>query len=165
MNRFRLLMIGLIGLIMASCSSSEEAKRVNDRITDGETLTQEDYSVIIDYLGNFAEKAQPLQDAIDNLPADSEEAEAKTGELADLRLKYPYYDVFNRVLSRSTKAEVGEDNVAKTDAYAKYFWFTAPDWASVETDPEVAGLIEEMPSPDSTLSDEVVAQGDGVAVK
>lgn len=157
-----LIMVLTVGLV--SCSN-DRAEDVSRKISEGQTLSQDDYRIIINYLGEYAEKAQPIQDAIDALPVGSDEAFQKSTELADLAAKYKFSDVFSTALGRATAAEVGSDNVKLVDRYAPYFWFTAPDWATVNGDSDIEGFIEDMPSDTASVSNEVVSYGDGVAVE
>lgn len=151
MKMMMLAIVAILGMgFMASCGDSSEAKKVAEKITSGETLSQADYTVAIDYLGKFAEKAQPIQDEINNLSATDPKAGELQNQLDALRGKFPLLATFNGALSKASQSEVGADNVALVDKYAGYEWFTAPDWATIETDPEAAGIELQSPADDST---------------
>lgn len=164
MKTIKLLLIAAIAIIATACSGSQ-AEQVNQKLTKGEPLTQDDWTVVINYLGNYAEKAQPIQDAIDNATSGSDESTRKAEELAQLTQDNPYLEAFNSALAKSTKEEVGAANAALVDKYASYIWFNSPSWATIQTDPNVQGMIEEMPATTDTAAAGVVAQGDGEAVK
>lgn len=144
-----MLVMAAAGLVSTACGNKDEAGRVAEKIEKGESLTQGDYSCVIEYLGKFAEKAQPVQDEINNLPAGDAAAEKFSARLAEIRKEYPLVDTFNSVLERTTPEEVGADNVALVDKYAGYEWFTAPSWAVEQTDPGVGGIELEAPSGDT----------------
>lgn len=56
-----IIAMAVVALVMAaSCGSSDRAAEVARKIQSGDTLTQSEYTTVIDYLGHFAEKAQPL---------------------------------------------------------------------------------------------------------
>lgn len=150
LKSLKLLLIALLaGVMTTACSSSNEAENVNAKIEKGETLTAADYTVIIEYMGQFAEKAQPIQDNINNLPAEDPKAVPYQDQLSKLKEEYPLLDSFKTVLVKATEAEVGADNVALVNKYAGYEWFTSPDWATINTDPEAAGIEVAMPDNDS----------------
>lgn len=161
MKALKLFLFAAVALVFAACGA-DEAKKVAEKISANQPLTESDYTVMINYVGDYAKEAQPIQDAIDNLPDASEKADADTRKLADLTEKYPYFDIFSQKISTCTEAQVGKENADKINSYAGYTWFTAPDWSQIPTDPGVAGMIEEMPQSDSSG---VIASGAGEAVK
>ncbi|MDE6234731.1 MAG: hypothetical protein K2M56_03150 [Muribaculaceae bacterium] len=144
-----LLLAMIVGVMATACSNSTEAEKVSEKIEKGEALTPADYTVIIDYMGRFAEKAQPIQDNINNLPAEDPKAVPFQDQLTKLKDEYPLLDSFKGVLDKASASEVGADNVQLVDKYAGYEWFSAPDWATINTDPAAAGLIMETPSNDT----------------
>lgn len=155
MKKIATLLIALVAIVgfgtLVSCSGKEEAAKVAEKIQSGETLSPEDYSVVINYLGKFAESAQPIQDQIDNLESTTgPQAEALQKQLNELKDKNSYLALFNSTLEKASQSEVGADNVALVDKYAGYLWFTAPDWANIQTDPEAAGIEMESPAQDTS---------------
>lgn len=144
-----LLLAMVAGLAITACNSSSEADAVAKKIEQGETLTQSDYTVIIDYMGQFAEKAQPIQDQINNLPAGDAKAQPFVEQFDKLKASYPLLEKFTGILDKASAETVGADNVALVDKYAGYEWFTSPNWATIQTDPEAAGLEVQMPENDS----------------
>lgn len=148
---FRLFLIALAAIfITAACSRADQAADVAKKIQVGDTLTEAEYTTVIDYLGRFAEKAQPIQDQINNLPYGDAKATALQQQLDEMKSKNTYLELFQSTLSRTSQAQLGADNVALVNKYAGYEWFTAPDWATITTDPEAAGLEMTTPTSDST---------------
>lgn len=141
------LMVAMLLLTvgLAACSNKEEAVKVAEKIEKGVTLDKGDYTAIITYLGKYAEKAQPIQDQINNLPDNSPEVKGLTDQLSTLRESNKYIDLFSGVLDKATQEEVGEDNVALVNKYAGYEWFDAPAWATLNEDPGVEGMILQTP--------------------
>lgn len=149
-------------LVMAACGTKEEAAKVADKISNGEQLTQSDYSVMIDYCAKYAEEAQVFQDKINVLAPTSEEAGKLTDDIASLSGKFPLVSEFFSKLSNCTKEEVGADNVAKINKLSALTWFTAPEWADSGNEDGVVGDVVDMPAVDSAG---VIATGDGEVVK
>lgn len=162
MKVLKLLSLALVCFVMAACSGADEAKKVADKISGNEQLTQADYKVMIDYCGKYATEAQSIQNEINALPADSEESGKLENKMADLTDKYQYLQNFFGKITTCTESEIGPDNVALVNKYAPLMWFSAPEWASIGGDTDVAGFVEDMPSSDTTG---VIATGDGVAVE
>lgn len=144
------LIAAVIGLFASSCTGKSEAEKVGEKIESGQQLTPSDYKVVIDYLGKYAEEAQPIQDNINNLPAGDPKAAPYQEELNQLTDKNNLLDIFRTALEKASQSELGADNVALVNKYAGYEWFTAPDWATIDTDPGVGGIELESPSEDST---------------
>lgn len=144
-----LLMVMMVGAFATACNSSSEADAVAKKIEQGQALEQSDYTVIIDYMGKFAEAAQPIQDNINNLPAEDPKAQPYIEQFDKLKSSYPLLDTFKATLDKASAEQVGADNVALVDKYAGYEWFTSPSWAVINTDPGVGGLELESPSNDS----------------
>ena len=128
------IMLMLVGV--AACSNKEEAARVAEKIEQGKTLEQGDYTTMISYLGHFAEKAQPLQNRINDMSSDNPQAGRLAESIDSLKKANPY---------AATESEVGADNVKLVNKYAGYEWFNAPAWATVTEDPGVAGMVVETP--------------------
>ena len=160
MKKIASLLIALVAIVgfstLASCSGKDDAAKVAEKIQVGDNLTPEEYTVVINYLGKFAETAQPIQDNINNLSATDPAAETYQQQLDALKKENPYLDLFKTTLEKASQSEVGADNVALVDKYAGYEWFTAPDWATIQTDPEAAGIEMESPAQDTSA---VVAGG------
>ncbi len=147
--------------LMAACGSSDEAAAVASKLKDGGQLTEKDYTVLIDYCGKYAEAAQKIQDQINVLPADSQEAGKLTDQLAAMTEKEVHLDAFNSVLTNVSKEAIGEKNVELINKYASLNWFDAPAWAEMDTTSNVVGSIVEMPAADTAG---VIAGGAGEVV-
>lgn len=147
----RLLLVAVAALFIAtSCSRADRAADVAKKIEAGDSLTHAEYTTMIDYLGHFAEKAQPIQDQINNLPYGDSKATALQKQLDEMKSQNTYLELFQSTLSRAPQAQLGSENVALVNKYAGYEWFTAPDWAMISTNSEAAGLEMAVPSADST---------------
>lgn len=162
MKALKLFAFIAVCLFVAACGSKDGSSMVAEKIKSGEQLTQNDYTVMIDYCGKYAEEAQKLQDQVNNLPADSKETFNIENKMADLSNSYPYTAVFFEKIANCSKEEIGEKNVEAINAYAPLMWFSAPSWAIVSDDSNIVGFIEDMPSTDSAG---VISTGDGVEVK
>lgn len=150
-NLFAILLVAVgVGFLATSCSGDGEASKVAKKLEKGEALNHGDYTCLIDYLGKFAEKAQPIQDQINNLPAGNAGAKAYQEQLDALRKKFPLVETFTDALDRATPEEVGTNNVALVDKYAGYEWFSAPSWAQENFDPAIGGVELQAPSSDTT---------------
>lgn len=148
-KKIQLLFMAMAALFMISSCGSDHVADVAAKISSGATLTQAEYTTVIDYLGHFAKSAQPLQDQINNLPAGDPKAVELQQQLDRLKEKDIYLDLFSSMLARTPQAQLGADNVALVNRYAGYEWFDAPDWAEITTDPRAAGIELQTPSSDS----------------
>lgn len=158
-----LLLTILVGVMAAACSNYAEADKVAEKINNGEALTSADYTVMIKYMGNFAQEAQPIQDEINNLPAEDPQVTPIQDKLTALKDKFPLLDRFKGALDKATADEVGQENVALVNEYAGYEWFSAPAWATINTDPEAAGI--ELQTPASDTGNVIAGAVDEVEVK
>lgn len=150
--------------VMAACGSKvPSVESVASRLSANESLSQADYTAMIDYCGKYAEEAQKYYDAINAQPNDSTvEAISAAGDLASLYAKYTYLDQFRTALAQTDISQLGAENEKKVNEYAKYQGFPLPvgEGANLE-DPNVVGMIEQTPATDTTG---VISQGDGEAV-
>ena len=161
MKIIKMLSMVAVVLLMAACGSNG-AQSVEQKIKEGSQLTEADYTVMIEYCGNFAKEAQVIQYKINALPADNAQQGSLEDQMASLADKYPYIGTFGQKLTNATKEEVGEKNVELMEKYSSLTWFIAPDWAIGNSAlNNVDGFVEDMPSTDSTG---VISTGDGVAV-
>lgn len=151
MKTIKFLLIAIAaGFVITACNNSSEADKVAVEIENGTQLSKADYTVLIDYLGEFAEKAQNVQDKINNLPFGDVKAANYEDELDKLRKEYDHLELFGDVLKKASQEELGADNVALVNKYAGYEWFDSPDWAQINTNSEAAGIEVEMPDSDTT---------------
>lgn len=146
MKVFRYLMLALAVLVLAGCSNGKEAEKVAQKIQSGETLTQGDYTCMIEYYGDYATKAQTYQDVIDDNDPTSELAQSAAQKLSELTTEYQYVPIFKSKLDAATPEEVGPENVKLVDSYASLIWFSAPSWATINAVPGQAGVVMETPA-------------------
>ncbi len=159
-----IMMMAVVCLIMASCGSKADPKAVADKIAAGETLTQADYTTMIDYCENYAEKAQPYFNTINNAsdPNSKEVADAYS-ELATMKSDAVYLDTFRNALFAANAEQLGEANVKRMDKFSSLEAFPIANISdSAMLNPDVVGDIVDMP--DSTNTN-VIATGDGEVVK
>lgn len=164
MKKIMTMMAVALCFIMASCAgSATDPSAVASKIEKGQSLTEADYSSMIDYCADYAEKAQKYYDIINAEPNDSTEAAINaTNELANLYSSAKYLDVFRKAIFAADSKELGEKNEEKVNEYAKYEAFPIPGVAdSTMLNPDVIGDIVDMPADSSA----VVAEGDGELVK
>ena len=149
-------------LLTMSCSNTDDAAGVAARIENGEALTEQDYGVMIDYCGKFAQEAQRIQDDINAEPNMSAKATTDTDRMATLADSFKFLDTFGKALNNADASKVGSANVEKMQKYASYEWFPMPEWMPAEGAPGVVGDIVEMPGNDT---DSVIATGAGEVVE
>ena len=155
----------LCAVLLGACAGKEDAN-IASKIEGGETLTKNDYTVLVDYCVKYATDAQKYQDIINAAPsADSQEAIDATNEIEALGTKYQYADMFFKCLDKSTPEQIGKENVQKVNDNASLDYFMAPSWATIKTSDNVEGFIEETPSVAATDSTGVISEGDGEVVK
>lgn len=157
-----LMVIGL-----AACSSNlptdaDVAKKIDAK----ESLSEADYTTMIDYCGRYAEEAQKYYDIINAQPNDSTtEYLTAANDLAELYGNYAYIDQFRQTLAQTDMSQLGADNEKKVNEMAKYQAFPLPAGAGANLqDPNVVGMIEDMPATATTDSTGVLSTGDGEAV-
>ena len=153
-------------LIMSSCGGGNavDVASVASRLASGETLTEADYTSMINYCEDYAKKAQGYYDVINAAPNDSTaEAIKATNSLADLMAGAKYLEPFRKALFAANAQELGSENARRMEELSKYEAFPIADVSdSTMMNPEQVGDVVETPNSDTTG---VVAAGDGVAVK
>lgn len=166
-NIAKLLMALLVVAFgMTACGdNAKEDAAVAAKIEKGETLSQDDYKVMVDYCVDYAKKAQEYQNKLDAFAADSQQNAEYTEKLAELTERDNYATLFFTALSKATPEEVGEENVKTVNRYAAYDYFVAPAWAQLDSTTNVTGYIDEMPSMKSTDSTGVITQSETEVVK
>lgn len=158
-----MVMMAVVCLIMTSCKTDADYKSIADKISAGEALTESDYSMIIDYCADYAEKAQPYFDTLNSgANTDSKAYIDATNALADMNAKAVYLDTFRNALYSATAEQLGESNVKKMDSLSKFEAMPIGDVSdSAMLNPDVVGDIEDMPATDTG---NVIANGDGEVV-
>ncbi len=149
-------------VLLAACggASQEDAATVAKKISEGQTLTQADYTTMVDYCAAFAQKADKIQKDINAEPNMSDAATKSTDAMASLAEEYQYVTVFGPMISASTRDEVGEENAKKIEEYASSIWFPAPQWSMSDPAGDIGDIVD-MPASDT---DSVIAVSAGVAV-
>lgn len=148
-------------LLTFSCSNTDDAAGVAAKIENGESLSEADYGVMIDYCGKFAQEAQRIQNDINAEPNMSAKATTDTDRMTTLSDSYKYLESFGKALNSADASKVGAANVEKMQKLAGYEWFPLPEWLPVQNAQGVVGDVVEMPRSDS---DSVIATGVGEAV-
>lgn len=155
MKKILFCMMAMIAAItFASCEATSNPEQVAEKIKNGQQLEQEDYTVMIKYVGEYAEKMQPyVVNGTGNEYA---------SEMADLKAQYPYVVEFRDCLAKTPDTQMDSDNMNLIQKYAGYVEFTAPEGTTIQTDPEAAGLEEAIPD---TTNGVVAGSVDEVKVK
>ncbi|MBD5195633.1 MAG: hypothetical protein HDR84_07350 [Bacteroides sp.] len=163
----KLIVASFLLVIVAACGTklptdSEVAQKIDAK----ESLSEADYTTMIDYCGKYAEEAQKYYDIINAQPNDSTAEYIKAADdLATLYGNYAYLDAFRQTLNNSEVSQLGKENEKKVNEYAKYQAFPLPGGEAANLqNPNVVGDIENMPSPSVSDSTGVISAGDGEAV-
>lgn len=132
------LMAIIAAIGMSSCQESAEKKDrdVAFKIENNEALNADDYSRIIEYVGQYAEKAQKYVD----MQINGEDAVEANEGLTRLAGEYPLLNTFRNCLKETPADKLSEDNLKEVGRYAGYIEFSAPQGYTITTDPEAAGL-------------------------
>lgn len=135
----------MIGLVSCGEGTDKKDKEIATKVVNHEALTPEDYSRIIKYVGEYAEKAQKYVDMKINGTDDG----TADKELAALNAEYPYVDAFRGCLRQTSVSQLSEKDMELVHKYAGLIEFTAPADYNIETMPaQEAGV--EMETPDTT---------------
>ncbi len=163
MKTLKTLCMALLTIAFISCSQSAPTPEdVARKIDAKETLSEADYTTMIDYCGDYAKKAQKYFDLINAQPNDSTAEYSRAAQdLAALASENPYIDMFRTAIYSASDSEIGEKNTAKVKEFEKYQAFPLPAGSGPNLQqPGVVGAIEEMPADSSA----VIAAGIGEAV-
>lgn len=163
-NALKIMAALLLVVVMGSCGSKKPtAEDVNAKIQAGQELTQDDYTTLLDYVGDYASKAQEYYNIINAAPNDSTPEYVKAfNDLAELYGKYPYLQTFRSCLQNVDASKFDDKNLELVNKYANDEGFPLPvGEGSTLLNPQVQGDIVDMPQTDST---NVIATGDGEAV-
>lgn len=142
--------VSAIGL--SSCQETSEkgaaelAYKVEHLSDNNGTLSEEDYSTMIDYVGEYAKKAQEFVD----MQINGENLSEAAAGMAKLNEEYPYVNVFRNCIRFTPSSSLSKENLEKVGEYAGYVEFTAPSGYTIQTmEPDDAGLIEQTPTDDN----------------
>lgn len=145
MKKFGIMcMVALAGAIgMASCqeSSQKEESTIAFKIENHEALTADEYGVMIDYVGEYAEKAQKYID----MQINGENLEEAAEGINKLNQEFPYINVYRNCIRFTASSALSRENLEKVGKYAGYIEFSAPSGYTMQTNQEAAGLEEATP--------------------
>lgn len=158
--------IVMVFMMTACGAKAPTPESVAAKIAANETLDEADYTTMIDYCGRYAAKAQNYYDIINAQPNDSTaEYTRAASELAALYGSDRYLDTFRTCLASTELSKLGSDNEKKVNEYARYQGFPLPQGEGADLrDPNVVGMIEQMPDSAAVGADGVISSGDGEAV-
>lgn len=134
--------ISAIGLSSCQESAEKQENTIAIKIENKEALTPEEYSTMIDYVGEYAEKAQKYVDMQINGVDLSEAAAGMT----KLKAEFPYLDTYRDCIRFTPASSLSPENLEKVGKYAGYIEFSAPSGYTLQTNPEAAGLEEQSPA-------------------
>ncbi|MDE7413115.1 MAG: hypothetical protein K2N05_04905 [Muribaculaceae bacterium] len=165
MKKLMTILTAFLCVILSSCGGSKavDPKDVAEKLSAGEPLTEQDYTAMIDYCADYAQKAQPFFDVLNSgVDTTSKEYADATNSLADMESKAVYLDAFRNAIRNATPEQLGEENVRLIEKSSKLEAFPLPGVPdSTLMNPDVVGDIVDMPSSDSSG---VIADGDGEVV-
>lgn len=130
----------MMGLTACQQTSERACQDVANKIESKEVLSQDDYTRMIEYVGEFAKKTQ---DAVVNDP-DGE----MQGVIESLKKEYPLVDTFRNCIKNTPIDKFDADNQALIQKYAGLDEFSAPEGTMIQTNPNAAGM--EVAAPDSS---------------
>lgn len=130
---------------LSSCveSTAKQEQNIAYRIENHEELTSEDYSTMIDYVGEYAEKAQKYVD----MQINGENLEEAAEGMARLNEEFPLLNVYRNCIRFTAASSLSPENLEKIGQYAGYIEFTAPSGYTLQPDPKAEGI--EVAAPDS----------------
>ena len=124
---------------LASCQQTEEraCQDVANKIQNNEALTDDDYTRMIEYVGDYAQKAEQY--------VVNDNSEQLQGELQQLNKEYPLVDTFRNCIKNTPLDKFNSDNMALLQKYGGLTEFDVPEGMTLQTDKDAAGLIVETP--------------------
>lgn len=141
-NLKALLMMAVAAVILlASCSERNEKldKTLAYKIESKEDLTDADYTRMIKYVGEYAEKSQKYVDDLIN----GENLEEAQAGLDKLKGEFEYLNTFRDCIKTTPMDKFSAENVELLNKYKDYIEFSMPLSMSVQTDPVQAGVVVE----------------------
>ena len=154
MKNIGLLLLGVVALIWGACTKqSPTPAEVAAKIDSHQVLTQTDYTVIIDYCGDYAKQVQQYFNLINEQLSDTTMDYIRaSGEIANIRAANPYLDMFQTALYGADDAVIGKDNVKKVKEYQKYDAFPLPDGSGPALSiPGTKGEVVQVPTESSSV--------------
>ena len=135
---FMMALLAVAGLVACNDTKGEAEQAIVDKIQKNQALTQDDYAKMIEYVGEYATKAEPY--------VVGEGPQAQEG-LTQLKSKYPFAQTFNDCIKNTPTEKFNKSNLKKIQKYAGLVMFDAPEGYEINTDPQAAGI--EVQTPDS----------------
>lgn len=133
---------------LISCQESSEKveNTIAIKIENKEALNDDEIGTMIDYVGEYAEKAQKYVDMEIN---DENSAEAMAG-MTKLNEEYPYLSLYRTYIRFTPSSSLNAENLEKVGKYAGLVEFTAPAGYTIDTmGTQDAGLEEVAPQTDN----------------
>lgn len=153
--------VALTAAALVSCTetTAKQEQTIAYKIENKDALTPEDYSAMIDYVGEYAEKAQKYVDMQINGENLSEAAEG----MSKLNEEFPFVNTYRNCIRFTAASSLSPENLEKVGKYAGYIEFSAPSGYTLQTAaPNEAGLIESTPD---TTNGVVAGSVDNVKVE
>lgn len=139
-----ILMTALVAVLaLSSCSepTARQEEAIATAIQNNEKLSNDQISTMIKYVGEYAEKAQPLYDDIINGQNDS----IAGVKIQDLTSEYPALNLFRNRIKTLPKSWLNDENLQLLQKYGQYLEFSMPASVAYQTLPGTAGLEEQTP--------------------
>lgn len=151
-------LFAVIGLV--SCENPhKEADAVAEKLEAKQTLNEQEIGVLINYVGEFAQKAQGDVDKEVN-GTDTVQAAV---DMDKLKEEYKHFDLFTNFLKNVDFTTLSQSNLDLIRKYAHYEMFTVPPRMDFSVDPNVKseGVEVDTPSDSAGKSDSgtVIATG------
>lgn len=141
MKSVKILLAGAIlaSGLMVSCKESNDKldKNLAYKIENKEALTDVDYTRMIEYVGEYAVKAQKYEDDLIN---GVNQIEAQEG-LDKLNAEFPYLVTFRNCIKTTPVEKFSSDNKELLVKYQNYIEFSLPLDMTYQTLPGEAGII------------------------
>lgn len=137
----------MLGLGLSSCAETAEKKEstIAYKIENKEALSEDDYAAMIDYVGEYAQKAQKYVD----MQINGENLDEASEGIQKLDSEFPYVNLYRNCIRFTPITSLSEANLKKIGEYAGFVEFTAPAGYTLQTNPDDAGLIEATPMTDN----------------
>lgn len=167
-NVMKIMTALMMVVLFASCGGDKTptAEEVFNKVQNKETLTQADYTVMIEYVGDYSKKAQEYFNKINASANDNSPEYVKAfNDLSTLYGKYPYLDSFRTALYNVPDGMLDPENQAIVNEFANDEAFPLPKGEGVSLEnPDVQGMVQDMPNTAFSDSTGVVSTGIGEAV-
>lgn len=115
MKKLFSVFFAIVALVAISACGSANADAVAEKISKGEALTQEDYTVATDYCVSMFDEMKPLiEKAVEAQSAgDTAKMEELEAEGNKIQEKYPHGEQFLQALMSADEEQLGKDNFEK----------------------------------------------------